>query len=507
MNKEYINNPVINTDFPDPDIIRVGDTYYMVSTTMYYYPGAVILRSFDLVNWEIYTHVFDKLEDIPAEKLQGELHSYGRGMWAASLRYNDGKFYVFFNAYETGKSFLFISDNILGPWERRTYNGLYHDASMLFDEGHTYLLWGNKELHLREFTDDFSGFKEDGINKVIIEDTDDCGLFAEGSHFYKINGKYYVFCIHWPKYGHARRTEIVYISDSIDGEYKSYTVFDEDCGYFNCGVAQGGVVETPDGDWYAMLFQDRGAIGRSPYLVPVTWDGEIPVFHNPNEYPVEIKPTRENHIYEKLYTSHLFARLEDSNDRTIAHQWEWNHVPDDTLWDRTNDGILIRSGKISANITQAQNTLTQRMAGPKSSMTVGVDASMLKEGDFAGLVALIGNYAMIGISREIGRYFLVVSTKDKTVTNKDMLYYLPAKEEIRMPIDGNVVELKISADFTNQNDKIELFYRKNKRWVKVFEHKTNFALDFFTGCRYGLYIYSTKRIGGEATFFDVQYTV
>jgi len=507
MEKQIIKNPVIDADYPDVDVIRVDDTYYMISTTMYFFPGAVILRSYDLVNWEIYTHVFDELEDIPAEKLQGESHAYGRGMWAASLRYNAGKFYVFFTAYETGRSFIFVSNDITGPWEKYTLDGVYHDASMLFDDGKVYLVWGNREIHLRELKADMSGFEENGIDKIAVVDNDDCGLFSEGSHLHKINGKYYIFCIHWPKYGYGRRTEVVYISDKIDGEYSYHTIFDEDCGYFNCGIAQGGLIDTPDGDWYAMLFQDRGAIGRSPYLIPVTWDGDLPVLHNPNEYPVTIKSTRPGHVYEKLYTSDIFANPYDVHDRTICHQWEWNHVPDNSLWERTTDGITIKSSKISANITQAKNTLTQRMMGPKSSMTVALDASMLKEGDYGGLVSFIGNYAYIGISREIGRYFLVVSTKDSKAVNKDMVFYLPSVEEIRVPFEGNIVELKISADFTNKNDKIELFYRKNKRWIKLFEQKTYFALDFFTGCRFGLFMYSTKRIGGEATFFDVQYIV
>lgn len=505
MAKHIIKNPVINSDFPDPDVIRVGDTYYMISTTMYFFPGAVILRSFDLVNWEIYTHIFDELEDIPAEKLQGESHAYGRGMWAASLRFDSGKFYVFFTAYETGKSFLFVSNDIHGPWEKYTFEGVFHDASMLFDDGKIYLVWGNKEIHLREIKSDYSGFNEEGINRIVVIDNDDCGLCAEGAHFHKINGKYYIMFIHWPRYGHGRRTEIVYISDSLEGEFVCHTIFDEDCGYFNCGVAQGGLVDTPDGQWFAMLFQDRGAIGRSPFLVPVTWDGDIPVLHNPNDYPVEIKSTRPGYVYDKVYTSNIFENIHDLSDRTISKQWEWNHVPDNDLWERTQDGILIRSGKISANITQAKNILTQRMMGPKCSMTVAVDASMLKEGDYAGLVSFIGNYASIGISREIGRYFLVVSTKDSKAVNKDMVFYLPASEKIRVPFDGNIVEFKITADFTNQNDKIELFYRKNKRWNKLFEQKTYFALDFFTGCRFGLFLYSTKRIGGEASFFDVQY--
>lgn len=507
MEKEFIKNPIIDADFPDPDVIRVDDTYYMISTTMHFFPGAVILRSFDLVNWEIYTHLYDELEDIPAEKLQGESHCYGRGMWAASLRYNEGKFYVFFTAYETGKSFLYVSSDILGPWQKYTFDGVYHDASLLIEDGHFYLVWGNREIHLKELLPDFSGFNENGIDRIVAVDNVQNGLAAEGAHFYKINGKYYIFMIDWPFDGPSRRQELVYISDSLDGEFEKHVIFNDSCGYFNQGVAQGGIVDTPEGDWYAILFQDRGAIGRSPYLIPVTWDGDLPVLHNPNEYPVSIKSTRPEHVYEKIYSSDIFRNKNDITDKTLNLSWEWNHVPDNSLWDRTEDGFTITTNKISANISQAKNILTQRMVGPKCSMSISVDASKLKEGDVAGIASFIGNYAMIGISKEIGRYFVVVNTKDPKAVRKEMVYYLPAIEEIRFPIDGNVCEFKITADFTEKKDYIELFYRKNKKWVKVFGHETYFALDFFTGDRFGLFMYSTKRIGGEVTFFDPQFSL
>lgn len=112
-------NPIIRMDYPDPDVIRVDDTYYMVSTTMYYMPGAVILRSYNLVDWEIASYVYDTLEDTPQENLEGTAHAYGKGMWAASIRYHKGTYYVCFVANDTHKTYLYQSESITGPWRKQ----------------------------------------------------------------------------------------------------------------------------------------------------------------------------------------------------------------------------------------------------------------------------------------------------------------------------------------------------------------------------------------------------
>ena len=103
-------NPIIKADFPDPDVIRVEDTYYMICTTMHFFPGGIILRSYDLIHWEFASYVFDRLESTDAQRLQGEQSIYGKGMWAASLRYHKNKFYVCFSAYDVGKTYLFSAD-------------------------------------------------------------------------------------------------------------------------------------------------------------------------------------------------------------------------------------------------------------------------------------------------------------------------------------------------------------------------------------------------------------
>ena len=121
-------------DYPDLDVIRVDDTYYMISTTMYFMPGAVILRSYDLLNWEILTYVYDELDNTPGQCLEGNEHAYAQGMWAASLRYHNGKFYVCFVANDTHKTYLYQADSVMGPWKKQNIEGVYHDMSLLFDD-------------------------------------------------------------------------------------------------------------------------------------------------------------------------------------------------------------------------------------------------------------------------------------------------------------------------------------------------------------------------------------
>ena len=248
-------NPITGLDYPDPDVIRVDDTYYMVSTTMHFVPGCEILRSYDLVHWEHLSYVYERLDSTEEQRLVGEKNCYGKGMWAASLRYHKGMYYICFVANDTGKTYLYTADNIEGPWEKRIIEGFYHDCSLLFEDDHVYIVSGNRNIRLQELKKDLSGPKEGGLDRILVSDSRNPGLGFEGSHFYKIDGMYYLFLIHslpdrW------MRTQACYVSDSLTGEFKGGDVLCDTMGYCGQGVAQGGIVDTPDHKWYAVLFQD-----------------------------------------------------------------------------------------------------------------------------------------------------------------------------------------------------------------------------------------------------------
>lgn len=512
MNK----NPIIWADFPDPDVIRVDDTYYMISTTMHFMPGGVILRSYDLINWEVATYLYETLDNTPGQRLEGDECIYGQGMWAATIRYHKGKFYICFVANDTHKTYLYMSENIDGPWERQYIEGFYHDCSLLFDEDdRVYLVYGNTQIWLTELKADLTGPKPGGLHRLIVTEKENVRLGYEGAHLYKINNRYYVFFIHWLADGTIRRVEACFSSDSLEGEFTGGNVLNDDMGYHNSGIAQGGIVDTPDGKWYAMLFQDYGAVGRIPVLVPMHWDNDFPVMGINGIVPnlIEEKSTHPEHIYEPMVGSDDFNyELDETGKVHLKNIWQWNHNPNDELWSVTEKpGVFsIRSGKLSKNVVQAVNTLTQRMSGPVCESIVSVDGTSLKDGDYAGICALQGCYGFIALTKEAGQYYLVMIAKeenDKTLSGKKGDIE-PGKEYARIPVESSKVTLKVNANFEDMIDEAEFYYQDKEEWIKLgITHKLYFKLDHFVGCRVGLFMFSTKNIGGQVDFEHFEYIV
>lgn len=293
--KKTFTNPMSYTDVPDMDVIRVGDTYYMTSTTMHLSPGCPVMKSKDLVNWEIVNYVYDILEDTDACNLENGESMYSKGQWASSLRYNNGTYYVSFACYTTGKTYIYQTKDIEnGSWSKSTIDGVYHDLSLLFDDdGRVYMVYGSGTLKIIELTSDATAIKKDGLNTTLIQDTsggrsDDQSIIkGEGAHIQKINGKYYISMIGWYINGKGKyadgRMQICFRSDSLTGKYERKEVLNDR------GIAQGGLIDTEDGSWYALLFKDSGSVGRIPCLVPVTWDQDWPVLGVDGKVPEQMK--------------------------------------------------------------------------------------------------------------------------------------------------------------------------------------------------------------------------
>lgn len=505
-------NPILRMDYPDPDVIRVGDVYYMVSTTMHFFPGGVILRSYDLVHWEIVTYLFDQLDNTPGERLEREMVNYSGGMWAPCLRYHNGTFYVIFASHtDGGRTYLFSSSRIDGPWERKVYDQYYHDCSLLFDEdGRVYLTYGNTEIHLLELKPDLSGPKEGGLSRVIIQQKAVNGLGYEGSHIYKQNGYYYVFLIHWPK--GSIRTQTCYRSDSLKGSFEGRDILQDDLGFFKQGVAQGGIVDTPSGEWYSVLFQDTGAVGRIPVLLPLHWEDDWPVYGENGRISkyFSVPSDDREYSYEPVYASDSFSYVpKEDGSYALKLQWQWNHQPDQRLWDILPEGgLVLRTDKLAINVTHARNCLTQRMLYPRCMAAVTVDASGLHNGDVAGICALQSCYGFLGISKVAGNYYLVkvIRTEDKLKHSPCMGDCMPGEVVEKIRLSQSRIRLCLKADFENLKDKLDFYYKKNGHLVKVgTSHKLVYRLDHFTGYRFGLFVYSTQETGGEAVFKDFTY--
>lgn len=509
-------NPIIYSDFPDPDIIRVGDTYYMASTTMHFMPGCDILRSYDLLNWELLSQVYDELDTEPSYRLDGDLSVYGKGMWAPTLRYNGGYFYLLFTSNDTQKTHLFRAAQADGEWERIDMEGFYYDSSLFFDDdGKAYIVHGPKTIRLTELKADLSGPEPNGLDRIIAVDEDEVYFGYEGLHMYKHEGRYYIFTCHMLSYGNCRKTQHCFVSDSLTGDFIGRCIIDDDQGYFNRGVAQGGMVDTPDGDWFCFMFQDRGALGRAPYLMPMTFDADgfpAPLTDGCVPHIVEAAPsTRPEHTYEPLNGDDDFRYLPDGEGKiNLKKFWQFNHNPDNGLWSVTErEGALrIRSGKVCSSIMQARNTLTQRTTGPHSAAEITVDAALMNDGDYAGICAFQGCYAFAAITKNDGGYFLVMAGKpaEKPDIYGEFGYTDPPAEFERIPLSSPTVRLRMEADFSDSKDECEFFFEKDGAWNKIgITHKLYFKLDHFTGCRFALFMYSTGQCGGAADFADFRY--
>ena len=511
-------NPIIRLDYPDPDVIRVGDTYYMVSTTMHFMPGCEILQSYDLVCWEHAAYVYHRLDSTPGQTLAGRENIYGKGMWAASLRFHKGIFYICFVANDTKKTYLFTSKTVEGPWEKHYIKGFYHDASLLFDEdGRVYIAYGNREIYITELNPDLSGPLEGGLHRLAVKDGPRTCLGYEGTHFYKINGKYYLFFIHSLE-DRWMRAEACFMADSLKGEFTGGDVCVDDMGLLGQGVAQGGIVDTPEGKWYGVLFQDSGAVGRIPVLVPVTWEGDRPVFGEGTKVPKAFSVVSEKpeHGYEPLVQNDDFKGeegLDAAQKRRrygcfgLKSSWQFNHEPDLSLLrlDRRRGMLWMRTDKLCDRVTQARNMLTQRMRYPWCAGEVTVDFSGLKEGDYAGICALQGCYGIVAVVRRNGANFVVMRSALLPEAG-DSQSYMAEKEWEAARIAGNQVRLRAEADFGPEKDQVRFYYRAAEEWKKIGEtHQLFYRLDHFTGCRFGLFLYATEEKGGRAGFSDFVY--
>jgi beta-xylosidase len=303
------------------------------------------------------------------------------------------------------------------------------------------------------------------------------------------------------------------VANSLEGEFIGGEVFDDDMGYYNSGIAQGGIVDTPNGKWYAMLFQDYGAVGRIPVVVPMHWEEDFPVFDKEAPEYLEIPSTRPEYKYKPLVGDDDFIYEPDKNGKVhIKDIWQWNHTPADNLWSVTEKPGIYRiySGKISANLNYAVNTLTQRAMGPSCEASVTLDGSNLRDGDYAGVCFLISTYGLIGLTREEGKYYLVMlarDTEDKSIF-ENLVDKEPGAEDARIPIGRNKVKLKAKGYFEDKRDECEFYYEDGGEWKKLGStHNMVWKMDQFVGCRLGLFLYSTKEIGGSADFSEFKYNI
>lgn len=519
VDPNFGQNPVIWADVPDTSICRAGDTYYMSSTTMHLNPGVPIMMSKDLINWEVVSYCYDNLmEDSLNQNVKNKLtlangqNEYGNGTWASCIRYveKEKKFYVSSFSPTTGKTYIWTSDDPKkDDWKRISSFQRFHDHTLVLDkDGRNYMIYDGGDRRITELNADLSGIKRDGVNKVLVSRAETAAAMGErgnflleGSQMHMINGKYYLFNIAWPN-GKCRSV-VVSRADSIMGPYEGKTVFQDQ------GIAQGGIVDTPDGKWYALLFGDRGGAGRIPYLAPVTWKDGWPMIGDDNgKFPLGdvVKGAVHKTIPTGVVTSDEFNG--EIGKRKLKLQWQWNHMPDDSLWSLTErPGYLrLKTGTVVDDVTKARNSLGQRTFGPTCTAEIAMDVSAMKDGDYAGLSSFQRNYGFVGVKVDGGQKSIVM------VSNGGR----GAQEVASVPFSGKIAYFRVECDLSpnaNSNpinlnpgrkDRSYFYYSLDgKTWTRIGNAiSMPYSMPHFMGYRFTIFNFATKAAGG---YVDVDY--
>jgi beta-xylosidase len=486
-------NPVIWQDFADIDVIRVDNAYYYSASTMHYSPGAPILRSFDLVNWEFAGHSVPVLDfGSNTYNLSGG-RAYVKGIWASTLNYrpSNSTFY-WIGCIEFSRTYVYTATSVEGPWQKRSQiNNCYYDAGLLIDDNDTmYVAYGNTTISVAQLSAD--GLSQVRAQQVFSTPTSIGTL--EGARFYKRNGSYYIFLTR-PANG-----QYILKSSSPFGPYEVRQVLLNLSGPIAGGGVphQGGLVQTQNGAWYYLAFVDAFPGGRVPVLAPVTWTADgWPVLQLVNgawgaSYPLPNLPPPPRAV--KPLTG-----VDTFTASALGPQWEWNHNPDNGRWS-IGSGLRLQAATVTNDLYQARNTLTHRIQGPSSTATIVLNYASMRDGDRSGLALLRDQSAWIGVRRDNGATRVVMTNGLTMDSNWNTTG--TGTETASSSISGGRIWLRINADIRPGAGRQGRFAYSTDG-VTYTQLGPGFAMNnawqFFMGYRYGIFHYATQALGGAVT--------
>ncbi len=406
-------NPILYADYSDPDAIRVGDDYFMISSSFSNAPAMPLLHSKDLVNWKVVNYI---LPEVPEFRYRNPIH--GCGVWAPAIRYHEGIYYVCFPMPDEG-IYMTTATDPYGKWSRpvniRPGAGWIDPCPFWDDDGKAYLVAGvaksrigyKSVLHMVEMKPDGSGLT--GEEKVIFDGNLNDQITIEGPKMYKRNGWYYIFA---PAGGVKTGWQTVLRSKNVFGPYEYKVVMRQGDSPVN-GPHQGAWVDTVTGqDWF-IHFQDVYAAGRITHLQPMSWDNDWPVIGVRKGDEDYGEPVME---YEKPDVGAEYDICEpDTTDEftgeSLGLQWQWNANPDNDWaeYGTDKDGRKVQGGSyIRLNavprvsnrpIGDYRNLLLQKWPAPEFTCEARINISGMKPGDNAGYVSLGRKYIALDISK------------------------------------------------------------------------------------------------------------
>ncbi|KAH7304259.1 putative endo xylanase [Stachybotrys elegans] len=507
---ETFAQPPVFQDLPDVDLIRVEDTFYYSSSTFHYSPGAPILRSYDLVNWEYLSHSLPTFEfDDPKFNLT-EGRAYNDGVYASSLRYHksQNKFYWVGCMQGHGRTYIYTAPEIDGPWVKAStiIDYCLYDAGLLIDDDNTiYVASGKWTPNGAESQTWIAALNENlqvERQESVFQSNEELG-YIEGARFYKINGTYFLWLTN-P--GVGRGQIMLRSSGDVWGPYDSWhrVLANNGAPIEGSGAPhQGALVDTSDGQYWYMAFVELGTSGRFPVLAPLEWDedGWPNVVFDENghwkssyDYPL---PRRDVEPIEGRFE---FA------DSKIPARFEWNHNPDNEKWLTGHDGLMLHTATVTDDFFAARNTLTHRILGPQSNVTIDLDYSSMADGDRAGLATLRYNAGWIGVAKDGNSTTVQMVDHVEMDPSNDFVTVSKGDVIAEEPILGDRIWLRCQISTKSPNLSIFSYSTDGETFIELGQaHETQQGAVWFTGTRHGIFNFATKNHGGYVVVkaFDI----
>lgn len=471
-------NPILNADYSDPDAIRVGDDYYLISSSFNEVPGLPILHSKDLVNWTIVAHALPV--QVPADVFSKVQH--GNGVWAPSIRYHNNEYYIYYPDPDFG-IYLTKAKNISGPWTAPVLveagKGLIDPCPLWDDNGKVYLVHalagsraGFKSIVLmKELNAAGDKVIRDG---VLVYDGHEVDGTIEGPKIYKRNGYYYIFA---PAGGVSTGWQTILRSKNIYGPYERKVVLEQGTTSVN-GPHQGAWVQTQTGEDWFLHFQDKDAYGRVVHLQPMRWQNDWPVMGTDNDHNGIGEPVM---VYKKPNVGKKYpvatpAESDEFNESTIGLQWQWAaNTKLNWAYCYPTKGVLRMNSVLKAdsakNLWDVPNILTQKFPAEEFTATVKFLFTPKTNGETFGLVVLGMSYADINVTKAAdGLYLNYVKCIDAEHGKPEVetaLTKIPAGDlyfKVKVT-KGALCTFSYSSDGKTFTDVPETFKAKPGKWI------------------------------------------
>jgi beta-xylosidase len=440
-------NPVLNADYSDPDVCRVEENYYMVSSSFEYVPGLPILHSNDLVNWQLIGHALKRQP--PFDVFDRPQH--GKGVWAPSIRYHNGEFYIYYPDPDFG-IYLVKAKNASGPWSEPVLveagKGLIDPCPLWNEDGQVYLVHayagsraGIKSiLVVKKLNKEGTKVIDEGS---IVYDGHETDPTIEGPKFYKRNGYYYIFA---PAGGVPTGWQLVLRSKNIYGPYERKVVMDQGSTNIN-GPHQGAWVDTKTGENWFLHFQDKEAYGRVVHLQPMKWMNDWPVIGIDKDGDGKGEPvlTYKKPNVGKTYPIQTPAESDEFNSNKSGLQWQWSANPEATwaFCNASNGSLRLYSVLLPddiKNLWEAPNVLSQKFPAEEFTATTKLifNPNPKLQNEKTGLAVIGFSYANIAVkSIKDGIWLVYTLCKE---ANKEK----PEKETMITKVgDRQVVYLRV----------------------------------------------------------------